>query len=79
MTVWSQLTLWDDCVGFGFLTHIVFFSFLQMDEPPKTEVGYGVVENSISRKLTQVAMQVSVEERKERIDSVLDEILSVPR
>ena len=38
MTVWSQLTLWDDCVGFGFLTYIVFFSFLQMDEPPKTEV-----------------------------------------
>ena len=79
MTVWSQLTLWDDFVGFGFLTYIVFFSFLQMDEPPKTEVGNGVVENSISRKLTQVATQVSVEERRERIDSVLDEILSVPR
>ena len=27
MTVWSQLTLWDDCVGFGFLTYIVFFFF----------------------------------------------------
>ena len=79
MTVWSQLTLWDDCVGFGLLTYIVFFSFLQMDEPPKTEVSNGVVENSMSRKLTQVAMQVSVEERRERIDSVLDEILSVPR
>ena len=79
MTVWSQLTLWDECVGFGFLTNIVFFSFLQMDELPKTEVSSGVVENSISRKLTQVATQVSVEERRERIDSVLDEILSVPR
>ena len=79
MTVWSQLTLWDDCVGFGFFTYIVFFSFLQMDELPKTEVSNGVVENSMSLKLTQVATQVSVEERRERIDSVLDEILSVPR
>ena len=50
-----------------------------MDELPKTEVSNGVVENSMSLKLTQVATQVSVEERRERIDSVLDEILSVPR
>ena len=50
-----------------------------MNEVFKTEVSNGVVENSIIRKLTQVATQVSVEERRERIDSVLDEILSVPR